>query len=176
MNAIFFGLKRAFHGTLRIARRKLKALGLTSARFDLLYALTDDVREDVNGIYQSDLRRVLGVTRPTVSRMLISLEALGLVVRRRCELDRRQVEVALTRRGRKVFRTAYRLLVRGGWAQRAVDAALRVSRVGPQGEPQEVHDDWHCLCEMAALDAQLTRLRRAYGDFATLDYPWSPDE
>ena len=35
MNAIFFGLKRAFHGTLRIARPMLTSLGLTAARFDL---------------------------------------------------------------------------------------------------------------------------------------------
>ena len=39
MDAIFFGLKRAFHGSLRIARFALTALGLTAARFDMLYAL-----------------------------------------------------------------------------------------------------------------------------------------
>ena len=41
MHAIFFGLKRAHHGTLRITRRALIALGLTAARFDLLYAVQD---------------------------------------------------------------------------------------------------------------------------------------
>ena len=39
MNAVLFGLKRAFHGTLRVSRSTLKNCGLTAARFDLLYAL-----------------------------------------------------------------------------------------------------------------------------------------
>jgi hypothetical protein len=32
MNANFFGLKRTFHGTLRITRPSLAKLGLTAAR------------------------------------------------------------------------------------------------------------------------------------------------
>jgi hypothetical protein len=39
MDATFFSLKRAFHGTLRLTRVTLAKLGLTAARFDLLYAL-----------------------------------------------------------------------------------------------------------------------------------------
>ena len=37
MHAVFFDLKRAYHSTLRLTRRLLKRLGLTAARFDLLY-------------------------------------------------------------------------------------------------------------------------------------------
>lgn len=74
MHAIFFGLKRAHHGTLRITRRILAALGLTAARFDLLYAVKKATRYGVN---QSALRKVLGVSRATVSRMLASLEERG---------------------------------------------------------------------------------------------------
>ena len=47
MNAIFFGLKRAYHGTLRIYRRALANLGLTAARFDLLYAAREYRRNGV---------------------------------------------------------------------------------------------------------------------------------
>lgn len=39
VHAAFFGLKRAYWGSLRVTRRRLKELGLTAARFDLLYLL-----------------------------------------------------------------------------------------------------------------------------------------
>jgi DNA-binding MarR family transcriptional regulator len=81
MNANFFGLKRAFHGTLRITRASLTKPGLTAARFDMLYALPRDSQRFEQGMWQSDLRRQIGVSRPTVSRMLGSLEQLGLVCR-----------------------------------------------------------------------------------------------
>ena len=80
MNAIFFGLKRAYHGTLRIYRHALARQGLTAARFDLLYAAREYRR---HGVRQSSLRRALGVSAPTVSRMVASLEALGLLRRER---------------------------------------------------------------------------------------------
>ena len=48
------------------------------------------------GIPITDLARQIGVSRPTVSRMLRSLEELGLVERRRSDVDRRQLEVSLT--------------------------------------------------------------------------------
>ena len=86
VNAIFFGLKRAYHGTLRVYRRALKSLGLTAARFDLLYVAREYRR---NGVRQSTIRRELGVTAPTVSRMVSSLEALGLIRRERSTRDRR---------------------------------------------------------------------------------------
>jgi DNA-binding MarR family transcriptional regulator len=96
MNAIFFGLKRAFHSTLRVTRRMLTRLGLTAARFDMLHALPRERRYVGEGMRQSELRRQLGVSRPTVSRMLASLEELGLVLRKPDSKDRRQVFVALT--------------------------------------------------------------------------------
>jgi hypothetical protein len=52
MNAIFFGLKRAYHGTLRITRSALASLGLTAARCDLLYAL------DRGGIFSTPQREL----------------------------------------------------------------------------------------------------------------------
>jgi hypothetical protein len=33
-----------------------------------------------------------------------------------------------------------------------------------------------CLFEMDALDWFLKRIRYAFGDFATLYYPWDPDD
>ena len=42
MNQIFFASKRAFHSILRVTRRPLRSLGLTAARFDVLYVLMSD--------------------------------------------------------------------------------------------------------------------------------------
>ena len=165
MHAIFFGLKRAFHGTLRVSRSAVKACGLTAARFDLLYAL---YRRPLRAEAQSTLTRKLGVTRSTVSRMLASLEALGIVRRTRVSCDRRQRWVALTDAGRTRIQRAVFRLVRTGSAQLAVDSALGGER-WPDSEA-------HCFFAMAALDETLSDIRQAFGDRATLHYPWHPDD
>ena len=165
MHAIFFGLKRAFHGTLRVSRSALQASGLTAARFDLLYAL---YRRPLRAEAQRALTRKLGVTRSTVSRMLASLEVLGIVRRTRVSCDRRQRWVALTDAGRTRIQRAILRLVRAGSAQLAVDSAL--------GGERWYDSDAHCFFAMAALDHSLWDIRQAFGDFATLAYPWHPDD
>ncbi len=132
MNANFFGLKRAFHSTLRLTRASLARLGLTAARFDLLYALPHGSQQFEKGIWQSALRRELGVSRPTVSRMLASLEELGLVRRKRDLYDRRQTVIALTRRGRTLIGKAKRLFIDSGWTQLALDTAFDVGQPAPR--------------------------------------------
>jgi DNA-binding MarR family transcriptional regulator len=169
MDAIFFGLKRAFHGTLRIARPMLNSLGLTAARFDLLYALRGS--HPTFGKYQSQLRKKLGVTRPTVSRMLRSLEELGLVDRQRSRLDRRQLDVRLTDEGRALIRRAHRALTKSGWPTLALDSALGATSI-----ENRWFDPMHCLIETHRLDGALGKLRTTFGDFASLDYPWHPQD
>jgi DNA-binding MarR family transcriptional regulator len=172
MNSIFFDMKRAYHATLRVGRGRLRDMGLTAARFDLLFALTDEGRKRGPLIYQSVLRRILGVTRPTVSRMLQSLEKLGFVRRRRSDVDRRQVEVRLTAGGWIRIRSAYRSLTVSGWSLVALERVL-------SGASVEGNDDLvAAFCPFLHLGAIeepqdfLTRIRRGFGDFATLDYPW----
>jgi DNA-binding MarR family transcriptional regulator len=166
MHAIFFGLKRAHHSTLRITRTVLAKMGLTAARFDLLYA----VSEYRNGMPQSGLRRLLGVSRATISRMLASLEELGLL-NRTVAYDRRKKDVRLTTRGRWRIALAHRLLTRSGWAQLAVDSAL-----GAEGQNDGWCDPGRCIAATSRLEDLLGRIRRAFGDCARLDYPWSPDD
>jgi DNA-binding MarR family transcriptional regulator len=168
MHAIIFGLKRAHHGTLRITRGVLTAMGLTAARFDLLYAL-ETSRE---GLVQSALRKLLGVSRATVSRMLASLEELGLVVREVRSYDRRQRFVALTAEGHLRIQSAHREFTRSGWAQLAVDSALCSDRYAD-------HlwcDESACIHATASLEGWLNRIRRAFFDRARLEYPWSPED
>ena len=165
MNAIFFGLKRAFHGTLRVSRSGLAACGLTAARFDLLHYL---YQRDRRAAAQRTLTRELGVTRSTVSRMLASLEVLGVVRRTRHLGDRRQRWVTLTDAGRaRIRRAVYKLDVLGS-SQLAVDSAL--------GGERWYDVESHGFFEMAKLDDMLSRIRNAFADFATLYCPWHPDD
>jgi DNA-binding MarR family transcriptional regulator len=160
MNVIFFGLKRAYHGTLRVTRRALARLGLTAARFDLLYI----VQKAGEMMTQRELRKALGVSGPTVSRMLGSLEDLGLVEREVSDLDRRERYVMLTNAGRGCVRKAVRSLIHTGLVQLAVDSALCA-------------DQWHNATASrtanSGCDGMLRRLRRAFGDIATFTYPFT---
>src|ERR1700679_3101324 len=175
MNAIFFGLKRAFHSTLRVTRRMLTRLGLTAARFDMLFALPHSHCRLGSGMRQSDLRRELGVSRPTVSRMLASLQELGLVLRKRDPIDRRQVFVALTEAGRALIRNAERIFIRSGYIQLAVDTALG-AEAGAPSTSNSWYDEYGCLKETETLDDLLDRVRSEFGDFARLVYGWHLDD
>jgi DNA-binding MarR family transcriptional regulator len=159
MNVLFFGLKRAFHGTLRIFRRAFTRLGLTAARFDLLYIVLKE-----GGLLQRELQRALGVAASTVSRMLGSLEELGLVVREVAEDDGRQRYVMLTKEGRRSVLRAVRSLIHSGAVDLAIDSAL---------SPALWHDPgvrWKARHECLR---PLDLLRYAYRDVATPEYPFA---
>jgi DNA-binding MarR family transcriptional regulator len=162
MNQIFFGMKRAYHGVLRITRSALAKLGLTAARFDLMFVVHQ--QRDVT---QRDLRRELGVSAATVSRMLKSLESIGLLRRERASWDRRQRLVRLTEAGGRRIRSAIRHFIKWGAAQLMVDSALC---------PEDWYDDAACLTAMDAFDGFLDNIREAYGDSAALYYRWHPDD
>jgi DNA-binding MarR family transcriptional regulator len=166
MHTVFFGLKRAHHSTLRLTRVELANRGLTAARFDLLYAL----KERRSGIRQSGLRRLLGVCRATVSKMLGSLEKLRLVKRSVDMFDRRQKVVELTNRGRWRIARAIHELIRSGWSQLAVDSAL-----GAEGQMYRWYDEDDCREATSLVETLLGYIRNAFGDRARLIYPWDDD-
>ncbi len=168
MHAVFFGLKRAHHGVLSITRDKLAALGLTPARFDLLYAVKLYRRR---GVTQRRLRQVLGVCGATVSRMLKSLEDLGCVTRTIDPRDRRRKLVKLAPPGRKRVTRAIYYFRRSGWAKLAVESAL-----GGGSLKYHWYNPEDCLEATGLADSFLKAFRTTYGDVATLHYPWAPDE
>jgi DNA-binding MarR family transcriptional regulator len=159
MNVVFFSLKRAFHGTLRVFRGALAKLGLTAARFDLLYIVLKE-----KGLLQRELQRALGVAAPTVSRMLASLEELGLVVREVSEDDGRQRYVVLTKAGRRSVIRAARALIHSGLVDMTIDSAL---------SPAFWHDPRVRTTARAECLRPLDLLRYAYRDVATPDYPFA---
>lgn len=160
MHAILFSLKRAFHSSLRIPRRVTRLHGLTPARFDLLH-LVHSWQLDVP---QAELRKALGVSRATVSRMLRSLEELGIVRRRRA-LDRRTRDVSLSDYGRTLFRRAAREL----WGSGLVDLFVE-SIASWHKDPNRIFRN------MCTLESHLDHIRDTARDTATLYYPWHPDD
>ena len=97
----------------------LRGFELTPARFDLM-----NVVSGFGGLKQSDVWRRLGVVRSAVCEMLATLEALGLIQRRRDPHDRRTWKVSLTARGRTVFERAYAGLINSGDIAVCLDAVL----------------------------------------------------
>jgi DNA-binding MarR family transcriptional regulator len=157
MHATNFALKRGHLLSLAMLRSQLKPyarLELTPARADLMNLIlgTHPFHFD-----QRDIAVRLGVTRSTISRMLIQLEAMGLVGRRRREDDRRRNLVWLSSEGCKRLRILVRRIMDAG----VVDAALRrVFRAAP-GEYRRPH---------ATLLTDLRRFAARLGDTATPPY------
>jgi DNA-binding MarR family transcriptional regulator len=161
MNAQFFSAKRAHHGILGFTRKPLARFGLTAARFDMLYAIEN------GGCFQNALRRKLGVTAPVVSRMLKSLEALGLIRRKRAH-DRRTRLVSLTVQGARRLRKCLRKVAHEKRAP--YRTLLRAITFGKLADPEA------CFWATCQLDDLLRGIRREFGDSATLHYPWHPDD
>jgi len=98
MHPVSFAFKRG-HIRATVAHRDfLRPFEITPARFDALYI----VRWHGGSCYQSDIWQELDLHPSTISKMLKSMEQLGLIVRERQIgqlIDCRQVTVMLTRKG-----------------------------------------------------------------------------
>ncbi|HEX7602985.1 MAG TPA: MarR family transcriptional regulator [Polyangiaceae bacterium] len=171
MHALYFRLKRAFQSTLRISRPALRHYGLTPARFDLLYAVqgADHYHrlERPPSMWQSALRRALGVTAATVSRMLRSLEELGLVRRWRDASDTRQRVVELTPEGYALLRLTMRRLMGSGAVELAVTSALVYPRF-------PLPSDFEDVGTIAAILYRLECVADCFRDTGSVDYPHEP--
>ena len=162
MHTTMFSLKRAYQRTLYGPARQLADLvDLTPARLDLLHAIkTSGLKE----ITQSAVRRILGVTAPTTSRMSRSLAALGYLTRRPCPTDARQVLLSLT----KLALRALQIVADedfSGVLDFAYESAVAITHYAPSR-----FDDF------VSLNVLLRRVRHAFFDTATLFYPWYLDD
>jgi MarR family transcriptional regulator for hemolysin len=150
MHPFLFTMKRAFHASAGFARRVLRPVGITPARFDVM-ALIE--KED-GAIEQSRLTRALGVTRSVVSRMLDRMTELGLVQRVKHEKDRRQRVVLMTEKGWEVFVSACERFPTD-LAEEALAALLT---------PRSWRDDVKVQEAIRRVERPLFKLRRAFGD------------
>lgn len=174
MNYYFFALKRSFHAALRVTRDVAAGFGLTPARADMLYAIFSVPVADYVGaagrgaITQSALRRALGVSAPTVSRMVRSLEALGFVKRSRSIHDGRTLDIQLTDSGWRRVRAMFYEIFKWDMFGLALDCALSRSPLPTNDEQLE---------QMRGELYELTgRIRLAFRDHATLEYPYFDPE
>jgi DNA-binding MarR family transcriptional regulator len=157
MHPLFFGLKRVHHRVLAASRDLLAGVGLTPARFDLL-RVVDAHR---GGVAQAKVIILLGVSAATVSRMITSLEQLGLLLRERGSYrDGRLVHLRLTDAGRSAVRRALYRAIGGGAADLLAASALAQRWWAPAGEHGKLAD---------VLDMARTRL----GDRAPFRHPWT---
>jgi DNA-binding MarR family transcriptional regulator len=162
MHAVIFSIKRAFHTSTWNLRRRLKNYRLTPSRFDILHVL------DKRGgfVLQSVLRRILGVTAPTVSVMVRAIAKLGFL---RCQpgvIDERQVVITITEMGRDVYKRVVRDLIKPGIIAQLVRRCVSHEPNNP--------DVW--FPDLDAFDTTLTRMKRHLKDKSTLLYPWHPDD
>ena len=173
MNAVFFGAKRVFQSAVAVTRPLLQSVapGMTAARFDMMFAIAgghyqaSSFHKSVR-LLQSQLRKMLGVSAPVVSRMLRSLEELGWVRREPPRGDRRQRLLELTDEGLACIRAAFKLAHR--FAKRLVYRALCYNEYRNRDARHRAMDK---------MEGRLRALRAYCGDTATLWYWWpSPDD
>jgi DNA-binding MarR family transcriptional regulator len=156
MHPLFFGVKRVHYCAVRLTQWALNQneLETTPARLDLLRA----IYVYPNGIPRWKLVKVLGVSGPVISRMLVALEAQGLLRRRRVERDRRLVWIDLTLAGKQLVGMALLMFIEGveleDWVRDSFTSAS-----------PSVH-------ELEILERFLLRARRYLRDKAALAHPW----
>jgi DNA-binding MarR family transcriptional regulator len=151
-------MKRAFQSWLRFARPLTADFDLTPARYDMLFAVDSTPGGQ---LLQSALRGILGVTAPTISKMLAALEELGLVRREVYWRDRRERVVSLTDEGRRSLHVTEYELVTSNLIELAIDSALcgRYA-ILPR----------RCTAARTRIERQLRTVRYQFWDRATLDF------
>ena len=123
----------------RRLRQELAPLGITGGQASLLWAIRSNP-----GVGVRELADREGVSPPAMSAHVDRLQAAGLVARRRSEIDRRRVELALTDDGLRVLRSAR--------SRRTAWLAARLKRLEPD--------------ELDAVEAALPALRKLLEDHA----------
>lgn len=90
---------------------KVKYPGIKSTELNAIMCIKS--QEDVHqeGIKTSDIGRLLGVTPPSITPVINSLEEQGYVTRVYSKLDRRVVRVKLTDLGETVYEEAKEMMI-----------------------------------------------------------------
>ncbi len=125
-------LAETYQAFERLSDRHVRELGLTPAQFDIVATLGN-----TDGMPFRELGERTLITKGTLTGVVDRLEARGLVERVASETDRRSVTVRLTSAGEREFR-------------RVFEPHIAHCKRGFAG---------HSARDLAALEAQLTRLR-----------------
>lgn len=133
------GLRPALLHLVRRLRREVAPLGITGGQAALLHTIRTNP-----GIGVRELADLEGVSAPAMTAYVDRLQAAGFVGRRRCERDRRRVELELTEEGARVLRSAR--------SRRTAWLAARLGRLEPE--------------ELATIEAALPALEKLLEDEA----------
>ncbi len=90
---------------------KIKYPGMKSTELNAIVCIKSQEDEHKEGIKTSDIGKLLGVTPPSITPVINSLEEQGLVTRVYSKLDRRVVRVKLTDRGEAVYDEAKEMMI-----------------------------------------------------------------
>jgi DNA-binding MarR family transcriptional regulator len=85
-------------------KRALKPFGITHAQLNVLYHLA---QSSPGMISAGELKRKLLVNNPDLTRLVDRLVQKGLVIRKTCAENRRQVDITISPKGLKVFFQAH---------------------------------------------------------------------
>jgi DNA-binding MarR family transcriptional regulator len=156
MHAVFNEMKRAYWRSHAMLAPVAKRHGLTPARYDMLFAIATSAGRV---ILSRDLRRACGTTPGVVSRMLRSLEELGLV---RCDRKDR-------------FKGSFFVEITEKGLARLIAAMSEVDAGGVELAMESVVvEDWMNpdlrVLDMKELGTWLRRVRVRRGDRGRLDY------
>ncbi|MBT8337770.1 MAG: MarR family transcriptional regulator [Gemmatimonadetes bacterium] len=99
---LWIALARAYSTTARAVAHKVGEYGLTTAQFGILEAL-----HHLGPLPLGELAEKLLVTGGNVTYVMDRLEALGFVVRKRSDADRRVVTAVLTPEGRALVAAVF---------------------------------------------------------------------
>ena len=160
MHSVAFHLKRTYLSWIhKAALPAARSYGLTPARFDMLYAL-----EQFNGASsQKEIQGMLSVCKATVSKMLTSLQELGLIVRKVNPFDRRKRIVTLTEKARAWMKLAVEEIMTSG-----VATAVLGYMFANRGE-----DEFEALVRV---EERFMRALEQLWDRPWLKYYWHPDD
>jgi DNA-binding MarR family transcriptional regulator len=159
MHRIFFSIKRVHLRVVEECKGLVARFGLTPARFDMMRVI---FLHGSDGLTQMKIRKVLGVSGATVSRMLKSLEQCGFVRRRPYVRDKRHIIVTITELGQARVEDAMTDLIDSGYAE---DMARRGVDVDPEG----------AVPRLRVLQRALSFMRRTYNDASAFVDPWRTD-
>lgn len=100
-------LMRAFEQFHKAEWHERAVAGCKPSEIRLLFCIKRYGKPDTHAMNVSEISKQLHVTSPTVTQLLNSLEANGLVERSIDPKDRRSIEVRLTEKGEMVIRQAW---------------------------------------------------------------------
>lgn len=169
MHVSFFGIKRVHLRAIAVTRPMIEDYLLTPARFDMLRI----VLLHPEGIGQATVQWLLGVSAPTVSRMLKALQQLGFVERERDVEDGRCLIVRLTEVGKVAVRMALEATVVNREADRtAARAVVGSTRIASASDEETKATISHGHERLQVLCALLDSMRAAFVDAAPFRHPW----